>query len=85
MLISTLHIVEEKINELVGTATENFQMEAYYEKRPKSDKQSHSDVWDKIKCSNLLIIGMMKGSKIFEELITKIFLNFSFFFIALWL
>ena len=36
-------------------------MEAQKEKRPKSDEQSGTDVWDKIKWSNVSVIGVSEG------------------------
>ena len=51
------------------------------EKRMKRDEDSLRDLWDRIKCTNICIVGVLEGEvredprKIFEEIIAEKFPN----------
>ena len=73
---------EEQISELEDRMVEFTATEENKEKRMKRNEDSLRDLWDNIKCNNILIIGVpeeeekKKGTeKIFEEMIHENFLN----------
>ena len=73
---------EEQISDLEDKIVEITTAEQNKEKRMKRIEDSLRDVWDNIKCTNILIIGVpeeeekKKGSeKIFEEIIVENFPN----------
>ena len=65
---------EEQISDLEGIMVEINATEQNIEKRMKRNKDSLTDLWKNIKCTNILIIGVPEGEerekgheKIFEE------------------
>ena len=73
---------EERISDLEDTMVEFTAAEQNKQKRIKRNEDSLRDLWDNIKCNNILIIGVPEGEerekgpeKIFEEIIVKNFPN----------
>ena len=73
---------EERISDLEDTMVEFTAAEQNKQKRMKRNEDSLRDLWDNIKCNNILIIGVPEGEerekgpeKIFEEIIVKNFPN----------
>ena len=79
---SRISEAEEQISELEDKMVEITSEEQNKVKRMKRTEDSLTDLWDKIKCTNIQIIGVpeeeekKKGSeKIFEEIIVENFPN----------
>ena len=73
---------EERISDLEDRMVEFIAMEQNKEKRMKRNEDSLRDLWDNIKRTNILIIGVSEGEereegpeKIFEEIIVANFPN----------
>ena len=73
---------EERISDLEDRMVEFTAMEQNKEKRMKRNEDSLRDLWDRIKCTNICIIGVPEGEerekgpeKISEEIIVKNFPN----------
>ena len=73
---------EERINDLEDGMVEITATEQNIEKQMKRNEDSLRDLWDNIKCTNILIIGFPEGEekekapeKIFEEIIAENILN----------
>ena len=73
---------EERISDLEDRMVEITAAEQNKEKRMKRNEDSLRDLWDKIKCNNIHIIGVPEGEerekgpeKIFEEIIVENFPN----------
>ena len=73
---------EEQISDLEDRMVEFTTTDQNKEKRLKRNEDSLRDLWDKIKCNNIRIIGVPEGEerekgpeKIFEEIIVKNFPN----------
>ena len=73
---------EAQINDLEDRTVEITATEQNIEKRMKRNEDSLRDIWDNIKCTNILIIGVPEGEerdkgpkKIFEQVIAKNFPN----------
>ena len=73
---------EERISDLEDRMVEFTAVEQIKEKRMKRNEDSLRDLWDDIKCNNILIIGVPEGEerekgpeKIFEEIRVKNFPN----------
>ena len=74
--------VEEWISYLEGRMVEITAVEQNKEKRMKRNEDSLRELWENIKCTNILIIGVPEGEerekgseKIFEEIIFENFPN----------
>ena len=70
----------ERISDLEDRMVEFTAVEQNKEKRMKRNEDSLRDLWNNIKCKNILIIGVPEGEerekgpkKIFEEIIVKNF------------
>ena len=73
---------EVRISDLEDRVVEITATEQNKEKRMKRNEDSHRDLWNNIKCTNIRIIGVPEGEekekgpeKIFEHIITKNFPN----------
>ena len=79
---SRISEAEERISDVEDRMVEFTAVEKNNEKRMKRNEDSLRDLWDKIKCNNIRIIGVpeeeekKKGTeKIFEEIIVENFPN----------
>ena len=54
---------EEQINDLEDRMVEIIAIEQNIEKRMKRNEDSLRDLWDRMKCTNINIIGVPKGEE----------------------
>ena len=79
---SSIQEAEEWISEVEDSLVEITDAEQKREKRLKRNEESLREVWDKVKCTNICIIGVAEEEervkvteKIFQEIIDKNFPN----------
>ena len=72
---------EDRINNIEDKAAENTQSEQQQEKRIQKNEDCLRGLWDKIKCTNICIIGVPEEEReqgienLFQEIMTDNFSN----------
>ena len=79
---SRIQEAEERISEVEDRLVEITNAEQKREKRLTTNEESLRELWDNVKCNNILIIGVAEGEerekgteKIFQEIIAENFPN----------